>query len=231
MQNRYISLLGIFVTVGIVYLILMFAGPKESDPAKPALVIGNIDTLAPSGAGLPSSAGPSKQEVQSPPKDAYIGGTKAVGRVAEIYLKVGQGVFLALDQAPATLRNSAEHWVVVEFPELLANGSGDARAFVGRGQDDVGIGDLVEVKFAHRTGSRAFPVPEITRVTEHVAKRGEMLAQNFERRILARTGHGAPDAGVQLSQRPGDFPAWLHQAQNPLEDLTRSAQAASTQSR
>ena len=156
-------------------------------------------------------------------KDGYIGGSRAIGRVSDVYLKVGSSVFLTLDRAPETLRKSAERRVDVQFPNLLANGAGTASAFISDSQSSIGVGDIVEIKFAHKNSKEAvpyFPVNEMTRVTELIARRDEMLAKDYAQRIYARTGQGAAGA-TQLSSSPGTPPTWLPQpAGAPIDPRT-----------
>ena len=153
-------------------------------------VAGVIDSLPATAAGQPSSIAPGQLDARQ--QDTYLGGTVATGRVAQVYLRVADNVFLALDQAPEHLKNSAERWVDVQFPELLAGDTGAARAFLDRSDARVSVGDVVEIKFAHKDNPRYFPVKELTRVTELVASKGQMLARDYERRILARSGKAAP---------------------------------------
>jgi len=222
----------VLAAVGTIALIALIARPDEPKTGPAMLSAIEINALPATGAGIPSgpqfSAPPAPaQVVPAPRSDAYMGGTKAKGVVSEIYLKVGQGVFLALDQAPAHLRNSAERWVEVEFPDVLANGSGTTRAMIDSNQPSIALGDVVEIRFAHkesRDSARFFPVKETTRVTELVAKHDEKLAAEFQRRVYARTGHGLAQANA-----PTDQPGWLRPSPNAQTGLMESLQAASRQ--
>jgi hypothetical protein len=164
----------------------MLAQSGKPQFGKPDTVSSTIEALPPTSAGQPSSLAPA--EAQRPM--AYLGGSIATGRVAEVYIKVANNVFLAVDRAPPHLRNSAERWVDVEFPELLANDTGSARAVLNRSDVRVAVGDVVEIKFAHKDNPRYFPVKELTRVTGLVASKDQMLARDFQRRILARNAQG-----------------------------------------
>ncbi len=219
MTERSVSLILVLVTGAMLAMIFTLsshdaAGPARSEPKADKLKADklalDINALSPTAAGAPSSS-----EITPPAAtrsgEGYIGGTKATGRVAGIYLKVNQGVFLALDRAPETLRKTAERYVDVQFPELLANGSGAARAFLSDSQSAVVVGDIVEIKFAHKASketARFFPVKEITRVTELVARRDETLARDFEQRIMARTNPGAARQ-TQLGSAVPAAPGWL----------------------
>jgi hypothetical protein len=204
MKDRQISMLGLFVAAGISIIGLLFTLTRlgESGSGIPGSVSSTIAALPPSGAGLPASLAPAP--AQAPGTEAYLGGTVATGRVAEVYIRVAENVFLSVDQAPEHLRNSAERWVDVQFPELLANDTESARAVLNRSEAGVRVGDVVEIKFAHKDNPRYFPVKEVTRVTALVAGRDQMLAKDFERRILARNGYGAsrPDWLSQAAAMP-----------------------------
>ncbi len=114
--------------------------------------------------------------------DAYLGGTTAPGRVAEVYLRGGSNVFLALKHAPQHLRQDAERWVDVEFADSRANEIAPAPTVVNRSQTGVQVGDAVQIQFAHRENPRYFPLKEAARVTALVNTRNETLAQgNVER--------------------------------------------------
>lgn len=190
MNDRQVSVLGLAIAAGMIALLFALTRVGEFDQGISASVSSAIDALPASGAGLPSA----------PAQAAYLGGTLATGRVAQVYVKVAENVFLELNQAPQHLRTGAERWVDVQFPELLANGTGAARAILERSEAGVEVGAVVEIKFAHKHNPRFFPVKEHTRVTALVASKNQMLAKDFERRILARNGHGA------------SAPQWLSQA-------------------
>jgi hypothetical protein len=198
MNDKQVSMLGVFVATGMIGLLFTLARFAEPWSGRPDSVSSVVDSLPPTAAGLPSSQAP-VAPAQAQRSETYLGGTVAVGRVAEVYVKVGENVFLAVEQAPQHLRNSAERWVDVQFPELLANDTGSARALLDRGEAGVRVGDVVEIKFAHKTNSRYFPVKELTRVTELVAGRDQPLARDFERRILARNDQSGSSARL-LSQ-------------------------------
>jgi hypothetical protein len=175
-----------------------------------------LEALPPTAAGRPSAIAPAPAEAQRP--GAYLGGTIATGRVAEVYVRVAENTFLALDRAPAHLRNGAERWVDVQFPELLADDTGTARAVLDRSDVRVAVGDVVEIKFAHNDNPRYFPVRELTRVTGLVATKDQMLARDFERRILARSGN--PRA-QWLSQLPAAEPATSQSVQTTTAGAAR----------
>ena len=192
MDDKQDSTAALLIVACISLIGMLIALSRSGEPGSgySGSVGSHIDALPPSGAGRPAS--PPQAKPNASPAEEYLGGTNATGRVAEVYVKVAENVFLAMDRAPAHRRDSAERWVDIEFPDLLANGIGSARAVLNQSEAGVRVGDVVEIKFAHKDNPRFFPVKELTRVTRLVAGRDEMLAKDFERRILARDGHGAP---------------------------------------
>ncbi|MBI2961146.1 MAG: hypothetical protein HYY28_12605 [Betaproteobacteria bacterium] len=122
--------------------------------------------------------------------EVYLGGARATGRVAQVYVRVAGDVFLAADRVPEHLRKNAERWVEVQFRESLADRIGSARAVFNQREAELQVGDVVEVKFGYETNPRFFPLKEITRVTKLVARKDEMLAKDYERGILARNRGG-----------------------------------------
>ncbi len=202
MNSRRVSTAGIFATAAIAALMIML--PQSDARASGLLGPGGsaIAALPPNGAGLPMS--PTQAAPRTPPPQVYLGGSKAAGRVAEVYVRVAENVFLAVNEAPQHLQKSGERWVDIEFPDLLANDLGSARAILNQSEAGVQVGDVVEIKFAHKSNPRYFPVKEITRVTQLVARRDEMLAKDFERRILTRNRQDASP------------PDWLTRARTTL---------------
>jgi hypothetical protein len=222
MNDRNVSILAFFVAAGMLALLFALTRSGESAAGIPGSVGSSIDALPPSGAGIPTSFAPApvSAPAQAPQAEAYLGGTVATGRVAQVYLRVAENVFLAVDQAPEHLRHRAERWVDVQFPELLANSTESARAVLERGEAGVRVGDVVEIKFAHKDNPRYFPVKEVTRVTALVASRDQMLAKDIERRILARSGH-APARPEWLSQATAPQPAANQPVQTAAADAER----------
>ncbi len=215
MTERSVSLVLVLVTAALLSMIFTLSSHNGGVAARQENLGHDLNAMPPSAAGMPSS-GAAQEQLGGERKDGYIGGTKSTGRVAGIYLKVAQGVFLSIDRAPETLRKTAERWVDVEFPDVLANGSVAARAFINEGQAGIRSGDIVEVKFAHKTSgdaARYFPVKELTHVTELVAMRDEMLARDYEQRIFARNARGAVrESPLAVIAPPAARPAWLSQA-------------------
>jgi hypothetical protein len=191
-------------------LLLMLPPPGASAAGTLSALGSAVDALPPSAAGRPALP-PQTLPAPPPAPEAYLGGTRATGRVAEVYVRVAENVFLAAGRTPEHLRRGAERWVDIEFPELLADDTGAARAFLHRGAAEVQVGDVVEIKFAHKDNPRFFPVKERTRVTALVAKRNETLARDYARRILARSGPGAAPVPEWLARAlpalPGDAAA------------------------
>lgn len=204
MNDKQLSTLGLLVAAGMIGLLFMLTESVASTSANAGSAGAFIDALPSSGAGLPSALAPAPSQTPAPAPEAYLGGTVATGRVAQIYVKVAENVFLDAERAPEHLRNRAERWVDVQFPELLADDTEFARAILNRGEAEVQVGDVVEIKFAHKDNPRFFPVKELTRVTELVASKDQMLAKDYARRILARNGHRAspPDWLAQAPAAP-----------------------------
>ena len=115
----------------------------------------------------------------------HLGGAKASGRVATIYLKGGDKLFLDLKQAPRHVQKSAERWVDIEVTDAHANETGVVRTLANASAAGVQVGDLVEIEFAHRENPRHFPLKEITRVTAVVAAHDATPGRDAERRKLA----------------------------------------------
>ena len=131
----------------------------------------------------------------------YLGGSRASGRVAEVYVKSGDKLFLALRQAPQHLRKNAELWIDVEFSDSRANDIASARAVLNPRQAGVEVGDVVEIQFAHKDNRRFFPLQELTRVTALVARKDDLRALDYERRILACMREDASPAFEQMHAR------------------------------
>ena len=168
-----------------------------------------INALAPAALGYASS-----QQFRKYPQEGgdYLGGAEVAGRVAGIYIKLAQGVFISMDQVPNNLRHSAERWVDVQFPEALANGLAEAPALLDANRANVEVGDAVEIRFAHPSRTRVFPIPEVTRVIAILAKNHEPVARDLERRILGRSD--GPSQSPVASAQPADaetraISAWL----------------------
>jgi hypothetical protein len=139
--------------------------------------------------------------------DQYLGGTTAQGRVETVWVRAAEGILIDLAVAQPSQR-SGVRYASIEFPDPLANGATQARALIPEGE--TAIGDVVEMRFAHKTIKGAFlqdyfKLIEKDKVTKVVAKAGTPLAKDYEARILARAGGGAPatrevaDAGLWKS--------------------------------
>lgn len=210
MNDKQASASAILISAGMIGLLFALAEQDLAAAVDSNSVSTFIDALPASGAGLPSSLPAAQTPLAAPvpAQDTYLGGSVATGRVAQVYVKVAENVFLSIERAPQQLQANGERWVDVQFPQLLANGAGAARAVLERGDAAVQVGDVVEIKFAHKDNPRFFPVKEVTRVTEVVANKNEMLAKDMQRRILARSEHGAPAPGwlAQAAAAPGRPP-------------------------
>ena len=134
--------------------------------------------------------------------EAVLGGKRLVGQVRNVYVRVADSVLLDAAHAPATMiARDAVQVIDVEFQELLPDGSEAIRAQL-IDVSDVQVGDIVEVKFAHKDNPRFFPVNEVTRVTELVARRDTALARYVARNIM-RARHGVSPLQAMLQPKPG----------------------------
>lgn len=150
-----------------------------------------MSALPATGAGVPQLPGMRAQEPPAlQPEDSGQPGSTVRGRVAQIYVRVQEGVYLALERAPQHLREAKNLYVEIEYPDALKSGETGVRGYVGEGHENLRVGDIVAVRLAHKHQPKVFPIREITRVTELVAPRDSELARAFERRILARQAAG-----------------------------------------
>jgi hypothetical protein len=154
-----------------------------------------IESLPPTAAG-PADASAARQSSSANPRSAQesLGGTTATGRVDAVAVRVAEGVLIDLGSALPSQRGG-QRYVTLDFPAPLANGATQFRALVPEGDGGIDIGDVVEMRFAHRKiripfAEDLFPVIEKDRVTTVVAKAGTPLAMDYQRRILARNGSG-----------------------------------------
>lgn len=131
--------------------------------------------------------------------ESDLGGKRFVGVVRNVYVQVANKVLLDATHAPGTaITRDMVHFADVEFAQRLPNG---AEAMLAQLADlpEVQVGDIVELRIAHKDNPRFFPVKEVTRVTGLVAKSDTALARNFTRGItLARCGDSSPQAMSQI---------------------------------
>lgn len=153
------------------------------------------------GLTLAASAGslPEGQSVES-----MVGGTRLVGLVRNVYVQVANNVLLDATRAPATMvTRDTVYFVDVEFPELLPKGSQAIRAQLVD-MSDVQVGDIVEIRIAHKDNPTFFPVNEVTRVTQLIAKSNTALARDFARGItFSRRGVSPMPRMLQTNPRLG----------------------------
>lgn len=220
------GLLAIAIAVAAVYAFL----PRTPDdvatgpiPSKQAAapgkgdVTGMIESLPPTAAGAPSSSqlppspAPAAKAPETGAQRADLAGTSAKGRVERVYVRVAEGVLLDLAKAMPHQRDGWRY-VDLEFPDPLANGALAARALVPEAGTNPGLGDVVEMRFAHRKTDQFFPVRERDKVIALVAKADSTLAQDFQRRILARSGGDSPTGMSSAIAGPGMRPGALGEA-------------------
>ena len=111
-----------------------------------------------------------------------IGRTSATGLVRQVYVRVGQGVLISRESTLESPRRKGELYADVCFPERLANGAESMLAYIGSDLD-VRPGDIAVVRFAHRAeaaigAASPFPVREVTRVTEIVARNDTSIVRS-----------------------------------------------------
>lgn len=134
--------------------------------------------------------------------ETALGGKRLVGRVSRRYDYVADALYADPERLPWSKQmTNTVRFVEVEFPDRLPNGNGSTSARL-IDSSDAQIGDIVEIRIAHKHNPRFFPVREVTRVTDLVAKRDSAFARDFERRIrLARRAQSALQA-VLYTDRP-----------------------------
>ena len=168
--------------------------------------INMIDLLPPSASGIPSggetSAAPSPSAEGSNLPNSQTGmvGTTARGRVDRVYVRVAEGVLVDLAVAPPHQRDGLLY-ASIEFADPLANGTTLARALIADRSLDLGIGDIVEMRFAYKSlkgpyVQNIFPLIERSKVTAIVSKAGSALATNYHRRLLARASATSADGQI-----------------------------------
>lgn len=177
----------------------IFTGPLASSvPSAPDRSLRLIESLPPTAAG-PTGASTARQTPpasQSSTPDS-LGGTTAIGRVDGVAVRVAEGVLVDMASALPSQRGG-QRYVTLDFPAPLANGATQVRALAPDSDGGIEIGDVVEMRFAHKKiripfAEDLFPVIEKDRVTTVVAKAGTPVAMDYERRILARNGSGSGD--------------------------------------
>ena len=169
--------------------------PRAAFAASTGTIVGaDLNALPATAAGVPEG-----QRLE-----AVLGGKRLTGRVRNLYIRVANNVFLDVAHAPKTLiTRDTVHFVDVEFPELLPNGAEATRAQLVD-MSDVQVGDIVEIRIAHKDNPNFFPVKEVTRVTELVARSDTALARDFARGItLARRGVSPLQALLQAGPGSG----------------------------
>jgi hypothetical protein len=181
-------------------------GPVASliPPSVPRTELGStLNTLPPAAVGAPgpapgAEAPPGATAPRPGPEPAAvpdIGGTTVQGRIERVYVRVAEGVLIDLASAKPHQRDGM-HYASIEFAEPLANGTILSRALMPDGKPELGMGDVVEMRFARKNVrgpyvQNFFPVAEKDRVTKLVARSGTALALDYEKRILARRGAGS----------------------------------------
>ena len=164
--------------------------------------------VEPTAAGRPSdSSFPVEPGAGLQTDDSGTPGSKPRGRVSRMFYRTHDNIFLAAEYTPTLQRVPERLYAEVEYPDRLKSGALSVLTRVDEKFGDVRIGDVVDVRIAHKHDSKNFPVRETTRVTALVARSDSALAQAFEARIVARkagdTAIAAAPASQTLSQALG----------------------------
>lgn len=145
--------------------------------------------VEPTGAGRPSDtpfAAEPGAGLQT--DDSGTPGSKPRGRVSRMFYRTHDNIYLAAEYTPTLQRVPERLYAEVEYPDRLKSGALSVLTRVDEKYGDVRVGDVVDVRIAHKHDSKNFPVRETTRVTALVARSDSALAQAFEARIVARKG-------------------------------------------
>jgi hypothetical protein len=178
----------------------------------PTLIIGNAQADTDPMQGLPPTAaswprldepGPASAapQIRLQPDDRGEPGTSVQGRVARLFVRADDNILIQLERVPPHLRDLAKLWVEIEFPEVLQTGALSALGALGADHASVQAGDIVAMRIAHKHDPKMFPVRELTRVTEVIAKRDTELARMYELRIAERHGGRPLSASWQPESR------------------------------
>lgn len=189
-------------TQGIIGLLMVVAAAGGAwqlrEPARPGWDLSSIDRVpAPSQPVEPTAAGrpldllaPGAESAELPiplqPDDSGQGGSTARGRVARMYYRTHENIYIAAEHTPAMQRQPDRLYAEVEYPDRLKSGALSVLTRVDERFGDVRIGDVVDLRIAHKHDAKNFPVRETTRVTALVARSDTMLARAFDTRIASR---------------------------------------------
>ena len=155
--------------------------------------------LAPTRAGLEETA-PAQDVLQ--PDNSGAPGSQVRGRVKQVYVRLHDHVFLAVQNAPAFLQDPDKLYVDIETPGPLRSGATLVRARLMAELKDVRPGDIVAARIAHRYNRLYFPVRETTTVTARVASADSALARAYTREVLAGPWAAAPAAANASGASP-----------------------------
>ncbi len=197
LENKKITvsrkMAGLVASAAVVGLAFALAPSGDRTTGAPDPVAASINSLPPTAVGLPGNA-------VGLPGNA-VGLSSAAGRVAQVYVKSAQGALVEIGQAPDSLKQGAQRWVEVEFPEPAGGSAHSALALLGDLPDEVGTGDIVDVRFAQTRDPRTTADADAARVTKVVERRGSALARDFERRLLLRNDSLRNDSSGNDSSR------------------------------
>jgi CRP/FNR family cyclic AMP-dependent transcriptional regulator len=178
-SRKMAGLLASAAVIGLAFVLVPSDKPGGGGPDTVAL---SLNKLPATGAGLPSALTPAAGPV---PDAASVSGSLAAGRVAQVYIKSAEGVFIDVGGASDRLKQGAQRWVEVQFPEAVGGTASSALALLGDARDEIAAGDIVSVRFAQTRDPRATADKDAARVTGLVERKDSVVARDFERRIVA----------------------------------------------
>jgi CRP/FNR family cyclic AMP-dependent transcriptional regulator len=189
LENKKITIsrrmAGLLASAAIVGLAVVLVQSGNSGTGAPDSVVASINSLPATAAGRPSSL------ASAMPAEAGSG-TVATGLVTQVYVKSADGLFVEAGRTPERLQQGRQRWAEVRFPEPVGGTTGSVFALLDESRDEVGAGDVVDVRFAPARDPRAATDKDAARVTGLVERKDSALAREFERRVLARSEPSAP---------------------------------------
>ena len=170
---------GLVASAAVVGLAFALAPSDDRTSGAPDPVAASINSLPATAAGLPGTA-------VGVPGTAVGLPSVVSGRVAHVYVKSAQGALVEIGHAPVSLKQGAQRWVEVEFLEPVGGGARSALALLGEFSEEVGAGDIVDVRFAQTRDPRAAADTDAARVTKVLERWDSEPAREFERRLISR---------------------------------------------
>ena len=186
--------------IGLAVAAVAAAGLWQArEPSQPGWALSSIDqapvpaqAVEPTAAGRPQDLFGAGAEAPAglQTDDSGSPGSTPRGRVARMFYRTHDNIYLAAEYTPTLQR----------VPDRLKSGAVSVLTRVDEKFADVRIGDVVDLRIAHKHDAKNFPVRETTRVTALVARSDSALAHAFEARIVARKGGDTALAATTGSQ-------------------------------